>query len=354
MIFAIGYQLPSDDDSTLALVRDYREQVGEVYFAWPGHASGRASVGNQGGYVEWGAQAQLEEDLRELGELGVRRDLLFNANCYGGRALSVDLANEIASLLEHLAERVGGVEVVTTTSPVIAGIVKQVDPSIEVRASVNMRIGSPEAMRFLADRYDSFYLQRDRQRNLDQVRHAADWCTANGKQLYLLANSGCLHECPGQTFHDNLVAHDAEIDRHANLPDCDPHVCWRWLRDQDNWSAILQASWIRPEDLHHYDDLVPMVKLATRMHTRPRLVLHAYANRRYPGNLVDLLEPGFGPALAPAILANDRFPEDFFATVSSCDHRCTSCGYCERALQQILVSDDVCPVTEDANEQPMT
>ena len=95
---------------------------------------------------------------------------------------------------------------------------------------------------------------------------------------------------------------------------------------------------MRPEDLHHYEGLFDVVKLATRMHARPELVLEAYASRRYRGNVLDLCEPGFSPALAPYVIDNEAFPEDWFATVSTCDRRCHRCGYCEQVLDKVLVS----------------
>ena len=81
-----------------------------------------------------------------------------------------------------------------------------------------------------------------------------------------------------------------------------------------------------------------MVKLATRMHARPRTVIDAYVNRSYRGNLLDLMEPGFGPALAPCIIANERFPADWFERTSTCNHRCHACDYCRTVLEQVLVN----------------
>lgn len=338
MQFAVGYQQCEDErDPFVGIVADYREHVAEVYFSWVGQASGRAAVGKQRGLVDWTAQARLEEDLRACKALGLKLDLLFNANCYGGRAVSEALENEIGSTLAHLEETVGGVETVTTTSPFIARTIKQHFPEIEVRASVNMRIGSPEAMGMVADLFDSFYLQRDRQRALAYVREVKAWCDEQGKGLCLLANSGCLRNCPGQTFHDNLVAHDAEIDETKNVAGWTPHVCWRLYQDRANRAKVLQSTWIRPEDVRRYEGACHVMKLATRMHQNPRMVLQAYAAGSYPGNLLDLLEPGVGPAFAPWIVDNMRFPADWFERVSTCDGRCTRCAYCETTLQDVLV-----------------
>ena len=339
MKFAIGYQLPQDDgESFVDLARDYRDHLAEVYFAWVGAASGRAAVGRQHGYVDWTAQPRMESDLRELRAMGLKLDILFNANCYGSHAVSRHLEGEVLSILEHLDRVAGGVQIVTTASPAVAHIVKTHFTDIEVRASVNMRIGTIEAMRYVAHLFDSYYIQRDVQRDIAYVKEVKAWCHAHGKGLCMLANSGCLRCCPGQTFHDNMVAHDAEIDETINLPGWTPHVCWNLYKDRANWPAVLQATWVRPEDLHHYDGLADVVKLATRMHAHPRMVVHAYTQGRCAGNLLDLLEPGHGPAFAPHLIDNSRFPTEWFDRTSACDRRCDRCGYCAAVLEAVLVS----------------
>ncbi|MBP7639022.1 MAG: hypothetical protein KBA18_14190, partial [Kiritimatiellae bacterium] len=209
---------------------------------------------------------------------------------------------------------------------------------IEVRASVNMRIGTTQAMGYVADLFDSFYLQRDMHRNVDYVRKVRGWCDRHGKKLCLLANSGCLRFCPGQTFHDNLIAHSAEAEARENLPDWNPHVCWSLYRDPEHLVEILRATWIRPEDLHLYEGLIDTVKLATRQHAHPRMVIGAYAEGRFSGNLLDLLEPGFAPAFAPRVIDNAAFPADWAERVSRCSGECEACAYCREVLAQVVKS----------------
>ncbi len=339
MKFAVGYQLSEHDEEPFVdIVRDYRSHIGEVYFAWVGTASGRAVMDRRRGYIDWTAQNRLESDLKAFREMGLKLDLLLNANCYGARAVSRHLQGEVGSVLEHLQEAVGGVETVTTASPAIAHTVKNYFPDIEVRASVNMRIGAVESMSYVADLFDSFYLQRDHQRDIGYVRGISRWCGQHARGLMMLANSGCLRLCPGQSFHDNMVAHDEEIDEIERMDDFNPHVCWRLYRDRERWPAFLQATWVRPEDIHHYEGLVQVVKLATRMHSNPRAVLEAYTSGRWRGNLLDLMEPSFSTAFAPHIIDNSRFPADWFETTSGCTRDCGTCDYCRRVLDDVLIN----------------
>lgn len=336
MNFAVGYQQPENGEPFPAIVADYRERIEEVYFPWVGAPSGRAALGGAGGGHDWQAQAVLERDLVAIRRLGVKLDLLFNANCYGGRALSEALGNDVGSILDHLGEVCGLPDVVTTTSLTIAQVVKTHFPAIETRASVNMRIGTVQAMQYAARWFDGFYLQRDLQRDPDYVRKVHAWCAAHGKKLCLLVNSGCLRFCPGQIYHDNLVAHDAEIDQHRNLPGFNPHVCWNLYRDPGRLVEFLKATWIRPEDLARYEGAADLFKLATRQHTHPRMVLEAYVSGRYRGDLLNLMEPCFAPAMAPRYIENAAFPADWAERMACCSGDCDACRYCDRVLEMTV------------------
>jgi collagenase-like PrtC family protease len=335
MKFAVGYQLAEEgEESFVEIVREYKDHIAEVYFPWADMASGRAALTSRRGFVDWSAQERLQEELRAFRDMGVQLDLLFNANCYGGKAVSRHLENQVVSLLAHLGDVAGGVDAVTTTSLAVAHVVKKHFPKVEVRASVNMRIGTVQAMEYVAHLFDSFHVQRDFNRDPAHLRRLKSWADRSGKRLLILANSGCLRFCPGQTFHDNMVAHDQEIDETQNIPDWTPHVCWNLYKDRKNWPAILQATWIRPEDLRRYEDLFPVVKLATRMHSHPRMVVHAYTERRFRGNLLDLFEPCFSPAFAPYALDNEKFPADWF------EKSCASARprYFKQVLEKVLIN----------------
>lgn len=340
MKFSVGYQLAQQGEECFPeIVRDYLDDIAEVYFPWADMASGRASLASRRGYTDWTAQHRQEQDLIELRKMGVKLALLFNANCYGEKAVSEHLHNQVVSLLEYMEDLVGGIDVVTTTSLAVAHVVKACFPNVEVRASVNMRLGTVQALEYVADLFDSYYVQRDYNRAPERLHELKTWADANNKRLCLLANSGCLRFCSGQTFHDNLVAHDKGIDETKNMKEFSPFVCWKLYRDRKNWSRILQGTWIRPEDLHHYEQWFSVAKLATRMHSHPRLVINAYTQRRYQGNLLDLFEPGFGPAFAPFIFQNSKLPEDWYEHSIKCSGL-TDCPTCNNVLQTILTDSN--------------
>ncbi|MBE6645502.1 MAG: hypothetical protein E7612_09055 [Ruminococcaceae bacterium] len=337
MKFCVGFKLQDEyEEPFSSIVETFKDKISEVFFAWQDIPSGRSGTATMHGFTDWTAQERVEEELRIIKSMGIKLDLLFNSNCNGAYALSEKLANTVISVIEHLRDRVGGVDIVTTTSLTVAHVIKKRYPDIEVRASVNMRIGTVKGMEYLADLFDSFHVQRDYNRDFDRLKELKTWADANGKKLIMLANSGCFSFCSGQTFHDNLVAHEAEVCEISNIKDFMPYVCWRSLKNRENWPKLLQNTWIRPEDLHNYEGIFDTVKLATRMHEKPGLVIGAYSRGYHIGNTLDLFEPGFGRALQPYIIDNTAFPEDWFEKTTSCDKKCHSCNYCKNVLEKVL------------------
>ena len=153
----------------------------------------------------------------------------------------------------------------------------------------------------------------------------------------ILANSGCLRNCPFQTFHDNQVAHQRELYKYKNLPGSQVTWCMKHYRNKAHWSDFLKESWIRPEDLHLYDDHVDFIKIATRQHDHPRTVIAAYANGSYTGDLAALMEPNYSSIFAvKGYIENARIP-GHDALPGACAVNCNRCGKCEELWEKIFV-----------------
>lgn len=54
-------------------------------------------------------------------------------------------------------------------SPLIAKFIKNNFENIEVRASVNMKIGSVEGMDYISEYFDSYYMQRELNRDIKKL-----------------------------------------------------------------------------------------------------------------------------------------------------------------------------------------
>lgn len=304
MKFFVGYQMRKDD-SFLDEIIACKQHIGEVYFSWGSYANGRNSQLRQSGLTPWEAQTKQEQDLMQLAKVGIPMNLLFNAMCYGKDSQSRAFFEGIGNTVVYLKEKLQ-VSSITTTSLLIAKFLKNNFSDIEVRASVNMSIGTVEGMAYIQQYYDSFYLQRELNRDFGAIRNLKAWCDDHGKKLYILANSGCLNYCSAHVFHDNLVAHEAEISQMDNGY-AFTGVCGEYLKDPGNYRALIDnTSFIRPEDVHLYEDLVPAMKLATRANADPVRVLRSYVGGRHSGSTLALLEPNHTALLYPRLLENAK------------------------------------------------
>ncbi len=121
---SVGYQ-NSDRFSFASLVEQYSESIEEVYFPWVDQTSGRSMIGGYDGYFDYNLQNTLVDELRRIKAQNIKLDLLFNANCYGEDAISEVLRGRICSIIDFLGEQGLLPDVVTTTSPAIAHMVKE-------------------------------------------------------------------------------------------------------------------------------------------------------------------------------------------------------------------------------------
>lgn len=329
----VGYQL-CRTDAFLKRILERREKISEVYFSWGAMPSGRSAIGLQTGLPTWEAEEKQHSQLKRIAEAGIGLNLLLNANCYGADSLARSFFQSTGDLVDTLRNDWNLVSV-TTTSPVIGRFIKENFEGLTVRASVNMEIGTVEGMAYLADSFDSFYIKRELNRDMAALKQLRRYCDRTGKKMCLLANSGCLNHCSARQFHDNLVAHEQQIAERDNAF-AFQSACRKYLEQSAHRSEILRLSnWIRPEDLDRYEGIADGIKLATRISSDPVSVLDAYLQRRYSGNMLELLEPNYAAAFYPTVLNNSAFPSDYFDIRHNCTGDCAVCGYCEALYPQI-------------------
>ena len=305
MKFSVGYQLTATSDFIQTIIEN-KESIYEVYFAWDGFANGRNTTYIANDFSQWDAYERKMYDLRLLSQNGVKLNLLFNATCYGRESLSRAFFESIGSTTEHV-KTTFGLDSITTTSPLIGKFIKENFPDLDVRASVNMSIGTVEGMDYVSEYFDSFYLKRELNRDFAAIRKLKKWCQDNGKKLYALANSGCLNNCSAHVFHDNLVSHENEIKKMDNGY-AFGGICRGYLHDPEHLKSVFDiTNFIRPEDTCLYEGLFPALKLATRVSNNPVRILKAYIeNKRFSGSVFDLLEPNHTNAIYPYLLDNSK------------------------------------------------
>lgn len=288
MKYMVG--LKSTDKNLLKSIIESKEHIYEVYFSWGDLPNGRTSQLESQDYTAWEMQDLQRTTLAELSKEGIALNLLFNANCYGKDSQSRAFFNKVGTIIDYVGATYG-LQSVTTTSPLIAKFIKNNFENLEVRASVNMEIGTVQGMDYLAEYFDSYYMKRELNRDFEAIKVLHKWCDENAKKMYMLANSGCLNYCSAHNFHDNLVAHEAEIAQMDNAYDF-YGICKEYLKNENHYQALIDnTNFVRPEDMHLYEPYFEAAKLATRIHGNPSMVLNTYVREKYSGNILELLEP---------------------------------------------------------------
>lgn len=147
-------------------------------------------------------------------------------------------------------------------------------------------------------------------------------------RIELLANEGCIYQCPFKPSHDAHIAlsntglaGETTCRMNQNLGcgayfDVHPHT-------------FLKSPFIRPEDMHHYKAAADGIKLCGRTRGVEFLkrCISAYVKKRFNGNLLDLMD-------APEPLArqwhidNPGLGDRFFTTLTSCTKACKTCRIC--------------------------
>lgn len=307
-------------------------RIREVFFAWPGVLSCRPAP-------EYTPELRqrMVEDLAWARAHGIELDTLFNCNCYGERAISPELADFVGRTLREM-DAVGLLpETATTTSPFIATILRRDFPQVKIRWSVNLRVHGSVGFECVDELFDSFYVSRERQRDLVYLQGISAWARRQGKGIGLQANSGCLRQCPFQTFHDNLHGHGRLAQSKVG-----EQFGFSVFRCKTNFARgryedFLRATWIRPEDMVRYEPLVDVVKIATRRHPDPVKVLDAYATNAYCGNLAELMDPAHA---FPKRFDNDRLGRSaLWPSVLACREAdsCRHCGRCAALLREVFI-----------------
>ena len=305
-------------------------RIKEVFFAWPGVLSCRPAP-------EYTPElrARQIDDLKWARENGVELDTLFNCNCYGDIAISPELADFVERTLREMDAEGLMPETVTTTSPFIATVLRRRFPGVKIRLSVNQRVHGSVGFEPILPLFDSFYASRERHRERGWLKEMSEWARAHGKTIGIQANSGCLRQCPYQTFHDNLHGHDRRAQsRVGEKFGFSVFVC-KENYAHGRYEDFLRSTWLRPEDLPLYEPMVDVVKLATRRHAFPGMIVDAYAKRSYSGNLADLMDARHA---MPASFENSRFATPLWSEVRECPRAndCRHCGKCSALMKEVF------------------
>jgi len=274
------------DPELIEQCRDY--PVTELFGKLRSDAIGGGRAPYQLGKV---SRRQLEKHVRHCNDAGIAFNYLMNASCLGNREITRKGQKEINRLLDWVSDI--GVTAVTVATPFMLQLIKARHPHLKVRISVFGGVDRVRKAQMWEELgadcivLDSILVNRELE-TLRQIRKSLN-C-----DLELMANNNCLTGCAMSPMHMNALAHTGQA-WHANkgffIDWCFLKCTEMKMRDPVNY---IRSEWIRPEDLPIYEEMgYDLFKIAERdIPTEMMMVrVKAYSERRYDGNLLDLIQP---------------------------------------------------------------
>ncbi|MDR3568041.1 MAG: hypothetical protein P4L43_08450 [Syntrophobacteraceae bacterium] len=261
-------------------------------------------------YFDAGHLRKVVKILRSMLQAAVIDGVVF-ADAYYLQALS-DAGGEEASELEAIP-----------SANCALDSYDRIDALLDFIASTRFRL--PETL----------LLDRSLNRRLDALREVSARCRTSrpNVKLELLANEGCLYHCPYKLTHDchiSMVNGGQSLDTFRINRELG---CMRAISGEP--SRLFKSPFIRPEDVDAYKPYVDVLKLCGRTLGVSFLqrVVEAYLNRKYSGNLLDLLDAMAGTAQWLHV-SNELLPGDLLKQLLSCSRQCSRCSFCKELIEQ--------------------
>ncbi len=301
---------PGAVESTKAILQQVGREIAEIYLGVKvmRFGSGRDQIYDL-------SLKELVEMVRMAEPYGVEISVAFNAPCYNGLQFSKDFLGDYSRFLEALME-VGINHLIIADSYLIRFTLK-LFPHFHISVSSLSYVDSPEKAKY----YEKMGVRRiilpiDMVRNLNLLKSIRK---AVSCELEIMANLGCIYQCPYHTFHGQFHGHNSRGEL-AELKDRgDPYksICNKIL-EQAPW-RILNGSFLRPEDIPLYEKMgIEYLKLAGREISLDFMLTstRAYLRRSWRENLLELLTTPH--RLSAQISVDNAGLEGFVDQVGSC------------------------------------
>ncbi len=232
---------------------------------------------------------KLEHFVNLAHQQNIGFNYLLNASTMANMEFTKEGQREMEALLEWLNDI--GVDSVTVANVYFLRLVKRRYPRIKVRVSSHRYTDNARKVRFWVDNGADYIVVSEVNihrefKVLETMKKAA-----GDVELQLIVNNWCRQDCAIAGNHAvGLSAASQRGGKGFPLDYCSVVCNQLRLNEPVNY---LRANWIRPEDLHLYEDLgFHNFKIVER-NTPTQILLdrvEAYHNRRYDGNLLDLVQ----------------------------------------------------------------
>jgi collagenase-like PrtC family protease len=301
-------------------------------------------------------EKQAEEYIEQAHSAGLKFDYLLNAPSMSNMEWDENTHQELLMHLDWISSI--GADSVTVTIPYLVELIKRQFPHLKIRVSTIAHVNSVARAKSVESLgADSITLDINVNRDftlLKAIRNAVS-C-----ELTILMNNLCLYQCPYEYYHHDGLGHASQSYNSLSGYYVDYCVIRCSLDRLCDISQIIKCRWVRPEDIHVYEEIgMDMFKISGRSMSAERILqaATAYSARHYQGNLYDILniitpKIGFINSALPGVQNNVIEPPpkfyidnqalegfmDFFGK-QDCLSGCSQCNYCQRIANKVIQFD---------------
>lgn len=244
---------------------------------------------------------ELEKYVKKALKANIKFNYTLNSILpYGSKVELVKHKEKIKDVINRLEDI--GVYRITIANPIMLEIIRNdIGSDIEIEMSTITHIDTITQMKYYHDKYNvnKFCSNLNKNRDFRFLKSAAEYCNKNGIIYELMVNEFC--GVGGENYATHCVYRDSCYMCHATnvtyedttlLNDYPMRLCTNSRNENPaNW---LKLKWIRPEDLHYYNDIgLHHFKITGRTGSTDYIlkVLNAYMSQNFDGNLIELWKP---------------------------------------------------------------
>ncbi len=323
------------------------------------------------------SRKRAEDYIKYTQSKGIKFIYLYNAACLGNMEFTREGRQRLVKEVAWAVEK-AGVDGITVATNYLFRLLRKRYPKLQVGVGIFMKFEQLERFKFYEDQgaaYITVGFNIVRDFNMMKKIRKAVKCG-----LHVFVNNICLFNCPHITYHPNALTHMSQTNTHSSRVCVDYHTWTCNSIKLKNPEELIKSRWIRPEDLHIYEEMgFTHFKITDRSRATKWLLraVKAYVDRRYDGNLCDILSleiPGDENNIQPEI--NRRFRQqlmkycvsdqvwlkgsfgwckkgrpyidnnklegflEFYKKHNCITSDCDKCGYCKRVAQKAIVFKD--------------
>lgn len=233
-------------------------------------------------------RTRVEEHVKLIHDSGFKFNYLLNATCLD----NLETTKEFHYRLRELLEWIGTLqpEYVTVSLPMLVDMVRSSLPGVKISLSTFANVNSLRQALYFEERgVSEITLPESRNRDFSFLESLRKHTKCD---YQLIATNDCLLDCPMRQNHANFQSHASQCSHVTDGFALDYYMLRCTERKLQHPEELLKSQWIRPEDMHIYEDLgYHKFKLTERMKTTEKIAATArsYSERKYHGNLLSLL-----------------------------------------------------------------